>query len=156
MALFESVSPSDVADLTAFLRDADLTLSALDSPEVRLWVERGLNSSIMASTGFELSRDGAHALLRSVAVAPGSRGTGVGLRSARFALARAAEVGAGRAWLFSRRSGPFWQRLGFEAAATEDLAAVLPDAHQVRHFLESGQLAREQAWSRPLPGDPRR
>jgi N-acetylglutamate synthase-like GNAT family acetyltransferase len=62
--------------------------------------------------------------------------------------ARAA--GAGRAWLFSRRSGPFWQKLGFALADRDELAAALPDAHQVVLFAQSGQLDREVAWSRAL------
>jgi N-acetylglutamate synthase-like GNAT family acetyltransferase len=67
-----------------------------------------------------------------------------------FALSDAARSGATRAWLFSRRSGPFWQKLGFQSADREELAALLSQAHQVQLFAESGQLGREVAWSRPL------
>lgn len=66
------------------------------------------------------------------------------------ALAQAARSGATRAWLFSRRSGPFWQKLGFAPADRDELARVLPQTHQVRLFVESGQLGREVAWSRAL------
>lgn len=55
-----------------------------------------------------------------------------------------------RAWLFSRRSGPFWQKLGFAAADRGDLEEALPDAHQVVLFARTGQLDREVAWSRAL------
>ncbi len=70
--------------------------------------------------------------------------------SARHALAEAAAAGAGRAWLFSRRSGPFWRGLGFQEADRDALAAALPDARQVVAFRATGQLAREVAWSRSL------
>jgi N-acetylglutamate synthase-like GNAT family acetyltransferase len=146
----EPVSPEDVGALREFLGDVDLTLAGLDAREVRLWIERDGHGSIVGSTGYELSDDGRHALIRSVAVAPGRRTAGAGSRLAMFALSHAAHSGAARAWLFSRRSGPFWQKLGFDAADRDDLAAALPRTRQLRHFVDSGQFDREVAWSRPL------
>jgi N-acetylglutamate synthase-like GNAT family acetyltransferase len=144
------VTPSDVASLRAFLDAADLTLAGLDAPTVRLWLERDDTGAAVGSTGFELSADGAHALIRSVAVSPDLRAAGSGSRLARHALTEAAAAGAQCAWLFSRRSGPFWQKLGFEPADRRALAAALPETHQVRLFTETGQLDREVAWSRAL------
>lgn len=145
------VTPLDRDDLTEFLRGADLTLSGLDSATVRLWIARDAETgAIIASTGFECGDDQCHVLIRSVAVDPARRGRGTGLALAEFALDRAAESGANRAWLFSRRSGAFWQRLGFDSASTADLAAVLASTHQVRLFAETGQLQREVSWSRAL------
>ena len=141
---------ADVRALTVFLGDVDLTLSGLDAPSVRLWVERDENGVIAGSTGYEISCDGRHALIRSVAVSPTQRARGRGSALARFALERAAEEGATSAWLFSRRSGPFWQSLGFEPADRDELAEVLADTHQVRLFQQTGQLDREVAWSRPI------
>ena len=145
-----AASSSDVDALRAFLRDVDLTLAGLDEPAVSIWVERDAEGRIVGSTGFELSGDGRDALIRSVAVAPDSRSAGAGTRLARYAIEQAQARGATRAWLFSRRSGPFWEQLGFARADRYELAAALPDAHQVRLFLQSGQLDREVAWSRSL------
>ena len=149
----------DRVELIEFLRLADLTLSGLDSPAVSLWIVRDPGTGrVFASTGFELSANGEHALIRSVAVHPDRRAAGLGLELAAFALRRAAEAGARRAWLFSRRSGPFWQKVGFAPAVITDLAAALASTHQVRLFTETGQLDREVAWSRALdnaePPDP--
>lgn len=147
------IAPSraaDVDELTAFLRDVDLTLSGVDAPSVRLWIARDTRGAIVGTTGYEISGDGRHALIRSVAVAPVHRSRGRGGALATFALERASEEGATTAWLFSRRSGPFWQNLGFEPADREELADVLADAYQVRLFRQTGQLAREVAWSRAL------
>lgn len=141
---------TDVEALTAFLRDADLTLSGLEAPSVRIWVERDEAGVITGSTGYELSADGRHALIRSVAVSPSRRSRGRGSALARFALERAREEGATTAWLFSRRSGAFWRTLGFEAADRSELAEALAGTHQVRLFEHTGQLAREVAWSMPL------
>ncbi|PNW10257.1 GNAT family N-acetyltransferase [Microbacterium testaceum] len=146
----ERCRPTDVDALTDFLAAVDLTLSGLDAPTVRLWIERDVTGTVTGSTGYELSGDGRHALIRSVAVSPHARSRGRGTGLARFALARAADEGASRAWLFSRRSGPFWRSLGFVPADRDDLAAALADTHQVRLFSSTGQLDREVAWFRAL------
>lgn len=140
----------EVGELRGFLEQADLTLAGLGPPTVRIWIERDPSGRISATTGFEMSADGRHALIRSVAVAASARRTGTGSRIARFALGEAARTGATRAWLFSHRSGAFWQSLGFEPADRDDLAAKLADTQQVRLFVETGQLEREIAWARPL------
>ncbi|PPG93530.1 GNAT family N-acetyltransferase [Rathayibacter rathayi] len=156
----QRVGPTDVDEVRAFLADADLTLAGLDSSSVRVWLERDASGRTVGSTGWESSADGRHALIRSVAVAVDRRGNGAGSRLARHALADAARSGARRAWLFSRRSGPFWQSLGFAPAERDELVVALADTHQVRLFAESGQLARETAWSLELgpcldyPADP--
>lgn len=144
------VGKADVADVRAFLTANDLTVAGLGSPGVRLWAVRDVADSVVASTGFETSPDGRHALLRSVAVDPAFRGSGTGTRLARFAMEQAASTGAGRAWLFSRRSGPFWQALGFTPADRDALATALAGTAQVALFRSTGQLAQEVAWSRPL------
>jgi N-acetylglutamate synthase-like GNAT family acetyltransferase len=148
LALLE---PADVADLLDFLSGADLTVSGLDAPTARLWLLRDGDGRVQGSTGYELSASGEDALIRSVAVDPELRGRGLGLSLGQIALDRAAAEGARRAWLFSRRSGPFWQRLGFAPADRTQLARALATTYQVRLFQETGQLHREVAWSRLLP-----
>ena len=150
------LTTGEADEVAGFLGQVDLTLTGLGEPEVRLWVARDDRGAIVACTGFELSPDGTDALIRSVAVLPEHRAAGRGTELARFALDRAAEAGARRAWLFSRRSGPFWQRLGFEPADRDELARALAGTHQVRSFVQTGQLDREIAWSRPLAEAPAR
>ncbi|WP_194398790.1 MULTISPECIES: GNAT family N-acetyltransferase [Microbacterium] len=149
----ERCGPGDVAAVAAFLSEVDLTSSGLDAPGVRLWFARDEQGAVVGSTGYEVSGDGRHALIRSVAVNPAQRSRGRGSALARFALYRAAAEGATTAWLFSRRSGPFWQSLAFEPADRHDLAHVLGETHQVRLFRSSGQLDRETAWRRTLTDD---
>ena len=147
---FERAGGFDLERLRAFLEESDLTLAGLDCGTVRLWVERDADHIIVGSTGYEISEDRQHALIRSVAVSPESRKVGAGSRLARFALSEAAKEGARNAWLFSRRSGPFWQKLGFVSADREQLASVLANTHQVKLFTSTGQLSREVAWSKSL------
>lgn len=146
----ERCRAADIDAVTDFLTAVDLTVSGLDAPTVRLWIDRDTTGTVTGSTGYELSGDGRHALIRSVAVSPDARSRGRGTDLARFALARAAQEGASRAWLFSRRSGPFWQGVGFSPADRDELSAALADTHQVRLFRSTGQLEHEVAWSRPL------
>jgi N-acetylglutamate synthase-like GNAT family acetyltransferase len=143
------VSRGDAFELTEFLRAADLTVSDIGEPDLYLWTDLDVDGRIVGSTGFEL--DGQDALLRSVAIHPSLQRLGRGTELARFSLDQATALGARRAWLFSRRSGPFWQSLGFQSADITELAAALASTHQVRAFAESGQLRYETAWSRPLP-----
>jgi N-acetylglutamate synthase-like GNAT family acetyltransferase len=143
------VTRGDAFELTMFLRSADLTVSGIGEPEVQLWVDLDVDGRIVGSTGFELV--GSDVLLRSVAVHSSLRGTGRGTELAQFALDTAQALGARRAWLFSRRSGPFWRKLGFESADITELAEALANTHQVRAFAASGQLGYENAWSRSLP-----
>ena len=148
------VGPQDVDDLRAFLTACDLTVAGLEDASTRLWAVRDATGAVVGSAGYETGPDGRHALLRSVAVGPALRGSGRGAALAAVAMRAAAEEGARRAWLFSRRSGPFWQRLGFAAADRRELAAVLAGTSQVELFRATGQLEREVAWSRPLPPVP--
>ncbi|KTR52466.1 acetyltransferase [Curtobacterium oceanosedimentum] len=134
----------------AFLSACDLTVAGLAHPDVRLWAVRDAAGAVVGTTGYETGPDGRHALLRSVAVGPALRGSGRGAALARFAMAEAAAGGARRVWLFSRRSGPFWQGLGFVPADRAELATVLAGTTQVELFRTTGQLGREVAWSRPL------
>jgi N-acetylglutamate synthase-like GNAT family acetyltransferase len=152
--LLAMTAQTDVDALAAFLREVDLTTSGLDAPGVRIWIDRDEIGAIIGSTGYEIGADGRHALIRSVAVSPTHRSRGRGRDLALFALGRAAEEGATRAWLFSRRSGPFWQGLGFTPADRDELAEALGETQQVRLFRRTGQLGREVAWSRPLPEPP--
>lgn len=139
----------DTALLEQMLRGADLTTSGLDASSVRLWIA-WIGDDPVGTTGYEVADGGRDALIRSVCVVDGRRGSGLGLWLAQQAMDSAALEGAEHAWLFSRRSGRFWQRLGFSPAATDDLARALSDTHQVRLFRATGQLEREVAWSRPL------
>lgn len=113
MTLLTPASAADTAALTEFLSGVDLTVSGLDSPSVRIWTERDNRGEIIATTGFELSADNQHALVRSVAVHPSVQRTGAGTKLATFALARADEKGAERAWLFSRSSGQLAQEVAW-------------------------------------------
>jgi N-acetylglutamate synthase-like GNAT family acetyltransferase len=137
---------ADAFALGEFLRSVDLTTAGLDDSHLQLWIDLDPDGRIVGTTGFEFT-DG-DALIRSVAVAAHLRGSGRGTELARFALDQVIALGAQRAWLMSRRSGAFWQTLGFVSADIHQLAAALLTTTQVREFAATGQLDYETAWLR--------
>lgn len=155
VAVVNGLSPSDSVDVTAvreFLVRVGLTFSGLGSPSVHLWLLQDATGSVRGCTGYEASRNGMDVLIRSVAVDEQLRGRGVGSTLAQFVLDEAVRRGARRAWLFSRRAGPFWQRLGFQRTDLASLTRAMADTHQVEYFRESGELHRKVAWGRSLTG----
>ncbi|HEX2189316.1 MAG TPA: arsenic resistance N-acetyltransferase ArsN2 [Longimicrobiaceae bacterium] len=95
---------------------------------------------------------GTDALLRSVAVAPRARGSGVGAALVRDRLARAAERGAASVFLLTTTAAGFFPRLGFrrveraevpaEVRASEEFAALCPAGAVVMRIDLAGSGAR--------------
>lgn len=138
--------PSDMAAIRACLEASDLTLAGVGSTDLRLFVLQTRAGQTAGVTGYEIA--GSHALVRSVAVAPAMRGHGLGGLLAELAFDHATGSGAHQLWLFARRTGAFWQRLGFRLTPTDELVTVLRHTQQVSHFMETGQVDREIAWTR--------
>ncbi|MNR54976.1 acetyltransferase [compost metagenome] len=59
------------------------------------------------------------ALLRSLAVAPEARGSGLGQALVRFAEREAAARHIGRLYLLTNTAAPFFAKLGYQATARE-------------------------------------
>lgn len=73
---------------------------------------------VVGCAGIEIY--GEAAVLRSVVVAPSSRGTGEGDRLVRTGLDYARGHGAKRVYLFTMHAAPFFARYGFEPVTTDD------------------------------------
>ncbi|AFZ68386.1 GNAT family N-acetyltransferase [Deinococcus peraridilitoris] len=89
-------------------------------------------------------------LLRSTAVLPQARGTGVGRALVQSALTLATLRGDRAVYLFSSDAGPFWQRYGFQAVPVSELARALPGVPQVESGQCKGWLHEELAWRKDL------
>jgi amino-acid N-acetyltransferase len=68
------------------------------------------------------------ALLRSVAVDPGARGTGLGIEIVRQALRLALVTGAETVYLLTDTAAGFFPKFGFTPALRTELDALFPDA----------------------------
>ena len=78
------------------------------------------------------------------------RNAGLGLQLVNMAIAYAKDRNCKSAFLFSTRSGKYWQKLGFKKISTDELVMALPEAPQVLRFISIGKLATETAWKKDL------
>jgi N-acetylglutamate synthase-like GNAT family acetyltransferase len=108
------IVPARVADLRAvqgLLEGAGLPLEGLTDqfPDAYVIVSRG--GELVGVAGVETY--GSAGLLRSVAVAAGHRGAGVGRALVADRLARAAENGQERVFLLTTSAAPYFEAFGF-------------------------------------------
>ncbi len=147
-ARVRTATRADVPAVRACLVASGLSTAGVGADDVRLAVLEDRQGRIVGVTGFE--GGGPDALLRSVAVAPALRRHGLGRMLAEAACERAAALpDVERLWVLDAGSGAFWQRLGFRLVPTTELMAALPHAWQVVALVESGDIERQIAWTRP-------
>ena len=130
--------PADRLAAETLLRALDLPLAGLDSCFAHSWVIETQEStsdgpaSLVGLAGVELYADGA--LLRSVAVHPNWRGTGVGRALVTRALESARAAGARNAYLLTTTAERWFPRFGFMPIPRD---AVPPGVRQSVEFREA-------------------
>ena len=129
MIRIRRATPSDLPGILELL-----TVSALPTEGVEAGLSRFLVSEedgrLVATAGIEMG-DGA-ALLRSVAVAPASRGEGIGIEIVRQALRLATVTGAESVYLLTTTAAGFFARFGFAPALRAEIEAKFPDSSETR------------------------
>jgi amino-acid N-acetyltransferase len=105
---------------------------------------------IVAAAGLELY--GEHALLRSVVVADGARGTGLGSTLTRRTLDEARARGVGTVYLLTMTAGAFFPRFGFERAAREEIPEHVQASREFRGACPSTAVAMRLALKPRLIG----
>lgn len=118
----EPARAGDLEGIERLLGGHRLPLDGLRAGIVDVFVGRD-GDAIVASAGLEWH--GPHVLLRSVAVAPGRQGQGLGEAVTRTALDAAARRPVGEVFLLTTTAGPFFARLGFETVTRADVPAAL-------------------------------
>jgi N-acetylglutamate synthase-like GNAT family acetyltransferase len=136
--------PQDAEALSSLLEQIDLLSYDVLAPGTRYWLALDKAGALAGCIGMEFGREAV--LLRSVAVRPEVRKQGLGRTLVEFALDQARQSGYRRAYLFSVRSGGYWQRMRFRTVPVEELTEALPSAPQVLRFKDIGKLARETGW----------
>jgi len=106
----ERACPVDEESILRLVGETGLPLDGLREHLATAVVARGADR-IVGVAALELYADGA--LLRSVAVAAGERGRGLGRTLTRAAIAMAAERGAPAVYLLTLTAESFFPRLGF-------------------------------------------
>ncbi len=118
--VIEPARSEDLAEILELLRDQKLPVDGLaDHLQTTLVARKG--SQVVGSAAVEGYRDGG--LLRSVAVAPGLQGQGLGrsLTDAAFALAK--QRGLRALYLLTTTAEDYFARFGFEQVQREDVPA---------------------------------
>ncbi|MFN8110059.1 MAG: arsenic resistance N-acetyltransferase ArsN2 [Thermoleophilia bacterium] len=134
-------TPTDLPTIRALLAAADLPVEGLAAALADTVVEPDAHGAVVGAAAIE-RHDGA-ALLRSVVVAPGVRGTGLGRRLVADRLRHAAATGLTDAYLLTTTAEAFFTGLGFRTvprteapagiAASPEFAALCPDTAAFMH-----------------------
>jgi len=144
-----SAVASDVPGIVALLEDVDLLTHDVLAPNTQYWVAEDEHQHLVGVAGVEFGQSAA--LLRSVAVPTILRNQGLGKQLVQQALDWVLAAGYKRMYLFSTRSGTYWQHLGFQRVPVEEVTHSMSAVPQVRRFQAIGKLARETAWYKDLP-----
>lgn len=138
--------PATSADRDAIERllvESDLTTHALPDWIDRFWVAEQ-DGRIAGVAGIELYADGC--LLRSVAVRPELRGTGLGRALVERALESARESGARQAYLLTLTAERWFPRLGFREIARDEVPASVRESGEFREACPASAIVM----TRPL------
>ncbi len=116
-ARVEPARGGDLPEILALLEESGLPKEGLEGRHLMLTARDG--KRIVGSAALELY--GSSALLRSVAVADGRRGEGLGGRLIREALGLAREHGARHAYLLTETADGFFPRFGFRPVSRSEV-----------------------------------
>ena len=120
---------ADVESVVRLLAEQALTRAGVPDWIGRFWVAED-SGSIVGVAGLEVY--GAAALLRSVAVTPAWRGTGLGRLVTERALDDARSAGASDVYLLTTTAEDYFPRVGFAAVARECIPEALMASEELR------------------------
>ena len=138
-------TPADRDAIERLLADSELTIHALPEWIDRFWVAEQ-DGRMAGVAGIELYADGC--LLRSVAVHPDWRGTGLGRELVERALESAREAGARQAYLLTLTAERWFPRLGFTAIERGDVPASVRESGEFKEACPASAIVM----TRPLGG----
>ena len=130
--------PADLPAIIDLLEEAGLPTEDLDSASLAAFavVRATGDESLLAAGALEIY--GLDGLLRSIVVAPGCRGTGIGGRLTRHLIAQAHESALSSIWLLTTTASDYFPDFGFRKraraeappaiAGTPEFARLCPDS----------------------------
>jgi amino-acid N-acetyltransferase len=127
--LIEPADPADLPAMVGLLKACGLPPQGLADHLASAFVARADGGAVVGCAALERYADGA--LLRSVAVAPALRGTGLGRRLAEAALRHAAAERVSSIYLLTETAVGFFTHLGFRVV---DRDAVAPGVREAEEF----------------------
>lgn len=121
-AAIEPARPDDLPAILGLLERDGLPKAGLEAHVATTVVARD-GTRIVGCAAVEVY--GEDGLLRSVAVDPGHRGRGLGIRLTEAAMALARARGVGALYLLTETAGDFFPRFGFHAIARDRVAPAV-------------------------------
>ena len=143
----QRLEESSLERIITLLEQCDMNTSSVTFESSSYWIAQldGLDVGCVGlEQGFQAS------LLRSVAVLPRFRSSGIARTLTLFALEQARSGGDQAVYLFTSDMGPFWTRFGFIEVPLETLVQALPDVPQVQSALNQRWLEESRAWLKSL------
>lgn len=140
-----SLRPAQASDLGAgcrLLRDLKLPVEGVQEWWERFTVAES-TLGIVGLAGVETYADGA--LLRSVAVHPSMRGTGLGRALIEKALDTARSAGARNVYLLTTTAEGYFPRLGFAAVPREQIPATVQASVEFRGACPASAIAMHRS-----------
>ena len=144
MEQISSASRADRDEIAALLSACALPSSDIDAHLDRFFVARD-EGRIVGCIGLEVQ--GQDGLLRSLAVAPERRGSGIARRLYARLLGQARGLGVAPLYLLTTNAEPFFEMLGFRMLPREDVPASMQATEQFRALCP----ATARCLSRPVP-----
>lgn len=125
----DRASPADLSAMVGLLEAYGLPPQGLSDHLGAAFVARTSDGGVVGCAALERYADGA--LLRSVAVSPALRGSGLGRRLTEAALDLATTEQVARVYLLTTTAADFFTHLGFRAVAR---GAVAPGVREAEEF----------------------
>lgn len=129
-ARIEPARAEDLGDVLSLLEGAGLPTAGVEAHFPGGFVVARRGPFVVGAAGVEAY--GGAGLLRSVAVAEASRGTGLGRRLTRAAVDLAAARGLRELYLLTTTAESYFPRLGFERVERDSLPSVLGASEELR------------------------
>jgi amino-acid N-acetyltransferase len=131
-------APTDLRGIVALLQASRLPLAGIERHMATALVARDADR-VVGCAAVEVY--GSAGLLRSVAVAEGRRGEGLGQRLTDAALAVARKRGVRNLYLLTTTADAFFPRFGFAQIARSELDPALNDSEELRGACPASAIA---------------
>lgn len=151
----DNVGPArtgDLPEIVALLEASALPVTGIERHIGTTLVAREAGT-IVACAAVEVY--GAAGLLRSVAVAPGQRGKGLGQRLTAATLELARERGVRNVYLLTTTAGEFFPRFGFTPITRAQMDPALASSEELRGACPASAVAMRARLSTSSPPSPR-
>ena len=132
----------ELESVLALLKHLGLPVEGLAEHAGTALVARERGGRIIGSAALEIH--GSEALLRSVAVEPTWRGSGLGRRLTEAALALAGRLGLSRVYLLTETAERFFPKFGFREVKRDEVPAGVRESVEFRLACPASAVAMEK------------